>query len=165
MPILGPLIARGRGIVRGILEPRGVDKVPLFLAHDVCRARFVLWIIPGIEMDDLDLAGGVANRLSSGGQLAEIATDVPIRLRTRRVRRAELIVRLGTIGLTGRHRRPIAVRRIRHPYLFEIGLGREHLMADQDLILGASGRSPTKRLWIVKRRARVHGRRLSLQLR
>jgi 4-carboxymuconolactone decarboxylase len=31
--------------------------------------------------------------------------------------------------------------------------------------LGASGRSPTKRLWIVKRRARVHGRRLSLQLR
>jgi putative DNA methylase len=30
--------------------------------------------------------------------------------------------------------------------------------------LGASGRSPTKRLWIVKRRARVHGRRLSSQL-
>src|SRR5271169_6080740 len=31
--------------------------------------------------------------------------------------------------------------------------------------LGASGRSPTKRLWIVKRRVRVHGRRVSLQLR
>src|SRR3984893_10113883 len=30
--------------------------------------------------------------------------------------------------------------------------------------LGASGRSPTKRLWMVKRRARAHGRRLSLQL-
>src|SRR3954451_7383302 len=30
--------------------------------------------------------------------------------------------------------------------------------------LGASGRSPTKRLWIVKRQARVHGRRLALQL-
>ena len=30
--------------------------------------------------------------------------------------------------------------------------------------LGASGRSPTKRLWIVKQQARVHGRRLALQL-
>src|SRR5262249_12456977 len=30
--------------------------------------------------------------------------------------------------------------------------------------LGASGRSPTKRLWIVKRQARVHGRRRALQL-
>jgi hypothetical protein len=32
------------------------------------------------------------------------------------------------------------------------------------IALGASGRSPTKRLWIVKRQARVHGRRLALQL-
>src|SRR4051794_3400305 len=31
-------------------------------------------------------------------------------------------------------------------------------------LIGASGRSPTKRLWIVKRQARVHGRRLALQL-
>src|SRR5437764_15110274 len=31
------------------------------------------------------------------------------------------------------------------------------------IALGASGRSPTKRLWIVKRQARVHGRRLTLQ--
>ena len=30
-----------------------------------------------------------------------------------------------------------------------------------DNALVASGRSPTKRLWIVKRRARVHGRRLA----
>src|SRR5271169_6121209 len=29
--------------------------------------------------------------------------------------------------------------------------------------LGASGRSPTKRLWMIKRRARAHGRRLSLR--
>src|SRR3954469_18998693 len=30
--------------------------------------------------------------------------------------------------------------------------------------IGASGRSPTKRLWIIKQQARVHGRRLALQL-
>ena len=77
--------ARGRGFVRGIVGPGGVDKVLLFLAHDVCRARFVVRVVTGIEMDDLDLAGAVAHRASGGGQLAEIVIDMPIRPRTRRV--------------------------------------------------------------------------------
>ena len=121
--------ARGWGFVRGIVGSGGVDKVPLFLADDVCRARFVFRVVTGIEMDDLDLAGAFAHLASSGGQLAEIVTDMPIRPRARRVGCAELIVRLGAVGLARGHRGPIAIGRIGHPGLFEIRLGRQHLTA------------------------------------
>src|SRR5690348_16122984 len=55
--------ARGWGFVLGVVGPRGVNKIPFFLAYDVRRASLVFWIVTSIEMNDLDLASAVAYRV------------------------------------------------------------------------------------------------------
>src|SRR5262249_7718549 len=69
----------------------------------------------------------VAYLAPSGRELAEVVANMPIRSWTLRIGRTKLIAGLGPIGVPRGHRKRIAVRRIRQPNLFEVGLGSQHL--------------------------------------
>ena len=85
-----------------------------------------------------------------------------------RKRIARLMRSAGIVGVSRRRARVVTTQRDKDARSAPDLVDRDTChppVRESSVWLGASGRSPTKRLWIVKRRARVHGRRLSLQLR